>query len=265
MRMCAYPFESLEESFQALVAGPKPLSIDCSGFGPGLPSREIPLGQLRERLLHPSVSFVAREAAVAKLVRLAQSSQSAYVVGLAGVLLPGLRSSAANLIKASPNIAADLESEMLTGLVEAIAAERLTSPRLASRLVWAAWRRGQALLHTELAHEIRTPFRESRQVPIQLAGHPDLVLAHAVESDVITAFEAEIIGESRVGEVPLHDLAIAWGVAYNTLQKRRRRAEFALTEWIISGRVSAKCPKTTVIGVEVDPGRGANRKPRVAP
>ncbi len=62
------PFDRVETSFRLLTTGPRPLALDGRQVGHGLPARPIPLDELRARLLHPSTSFAARDAAMAVLL-----------------------------------------------------------------------------------------------------------------------------------------------------------------------------------------------------
>ena len=55
------PFDTLERTFDLLVSGPQPLALDGTGFA-GLPDRAVPLGELKARLLHPTMPFAARDA-----------------------------------------------------------------------------------------------------------------------------------------------------------------------------------------------------------
>jgi hypothetical protein len=255
-----YPFDILEEAFGLLVSGPSPLSINGALIGLGLPPRPIPLDELRNLLLRRSVSFAARDAALDVLVRRAQRERGGAMVGLAGVLLPGLRRAAFPLTKACPLRAADVEAEMLAGLIEAVAEWRLGGERVAARLTWAAARKARALLGAELEHLIRRARAMNSAEPHRPGRHPDLVLARAVGEGVVTASEAELISATRIGEVPLRAVAAEWGVPYDTLQKRRRRAEHELVTKFLRPPVSAKGPKTPVIGVRVGPGRGAGHR-----
>src|SRR6266511_297971 len=63
------PFDVLEAAFRLLTSGPEPVSLDGRVVGQGLPARPINLDELRQLLLHPSVGFAARDAAVAWLAR----------------------------------------------------------------------------------------------------------------------------------------------------------------------------------------------------
>src|SRR6266487_1569492 len=68
----------------------------------------------------------------------------------------------------------------------------------------------------------------SLAAPQRWPSHPDLVLQAAVRAGVLSAGAAELVGETRVGEVPLRMLARQWGVSYQGLRRRRIRAEPAL-------------------------------------
>lgn len=128
------------------------------------------------------------------------------------------------------------------------------------QLIWAAYRRARGFLADELAH------RSLVAPPAAQGGHPDLVLADAVEAGVITAAEAELIGATRLGDVPLRQLAGPSETAYDALQKQRRRAELELLAWISSKSSVRERPKTHGYRGERRPreGRG-HRQPTEAP
>ena len=65
--------------------------------------------------------FPARDAVVYELVARSRSQGGAWTVGLAGVLLPGLRRAAWSLAQACPGKAADIEAEMLATLLAEVA------------------------------------------------------------------------------------------------------------------------------------------------
>ncbi len=226
------PFDSVEISFRLLVTGPRPLSLDGRRVGHGLPARPIPLDELRSRLLHPSTSFAARDAALAVLLARAKAEGGAATVGLVGVLLPGLRHAASPLVRACPGKRADLEAEMLAGLLEAIRTLPADEDRVAGRLMRWALFAGRRLLE-------RMAVQQRREVPVwtsaeppRPASHPDLLLLEAVADGVLTAAEAELVGETRLGGVPLAVLAARWGVGYEAVKKRRQRAEARLVRWL---------------------------------
>ena len=124
------PFDTLEETFQSLSAAPHPLALDGTAIA-GLPDREIPLRELRAMLLHPSVAFTVRDAAVGALVELAQAEGGRWTVGLAGVMLPGLRRAIWPLFEARPDKLCDLEAEALVALLRSLGRCRPGRPRVA--------------------------------------------------------------------------------------------------------------------------------------
>ena len=141
-------------------------------------------------LLHPATSARARNQVWAELVRRARTGDPAWVVGLTGVAMPGLRRAAASLAAAYRGDPADLQTEVLTGFLAAVRAldpDDLDRVPLASRLCWAAWRAGQALAYADAGYASRRrDLAEWRDGPDLPWGHPDFVLAAAVRRGVLT-------------------------------------------------------------------------------
>jgi hypothetical protein len=240
------PLEVLDRSFRLLVCDPAPLALDGRAVGHGLPARMIPLDVLRSLLLHPSVGFAARDAALTWLVQRAQAVGGVWLVGLAGVLLPGIGRRVYPLCRAFPRLAYDLEAEALAALLQAVQAWRLGQDRVATRLVWAAARGAHRLLRRETTLRDReASVGLQLEPPPRSPAHGDLLLAQAVQAGVLSQVDAELIAATRVEEVPLRDLAGRWGVGYEALRKRRYRAEAALARWLAS---EADVPSGAVAG-----------------
>ncbi len=226
------PLDTLDDAFRLLVTGPSPLSLDASDLGYGLPRRPIPLDELRSILLHPSCGFAARDAVTAELVTRAQAGEAAWKVGLAGLLLPGLRRAAGRLARDYPGDTADIDAEVLTGFLAALVDFNTTRDGVAARLLWAAYRHGARLRRRELAEAHRHVSKSVSAAPPQPWGHPDLVLAQAVREGIVSGRDAELIGATRIGDVALPDLAERLGVKADTLRRRRYRAEQRLVRWL---------------------------------
>ncbi len=232
------PFDTLEKTFDLLVTGPRPLALDTTPIA-GMANRMVPLGELKARLLHPSTPFSVRDAIVGELVARSQAHGGAWTVGLAGVLLPGLRRAVWLLVQAYPGKAADIEAETLAAFVAAVAACQPGRARLASRLCWLARTGAQRLLRAELSEQARVGTDPVSAAPPRPWGHPDLVLAKAVAAGVIGAADAELIGATRIGDVDLADAADALGITYKACQLRRSRAESKLAKFLGSDRYSS--------------------------
>ena len=231
------PFDTLERTFALLTTGPNPLALDGTGVA-GLPDRPVPLGELKARLLHPSTRFEARDAIVGHLVARAQAEGGKWTVGLAGVLLPGLRRTVRSLVQACPGNADDIEAQALAAFVAAVARCQPGRPRLASWLRWQARKGATRLLDAELAERARPGTEPISAAPPRPWGHPDLVLAKAVRAGVISASDAELISATRLGDTDLADAAEQLGIGYWACHKRRRRAEAHVAEWVTSDRYS---------------------------
>jgi len=226
----------LDTSFRLLVSGPSPLALDGRILGSGLPARLIPLDELRALLLRRSTPFAARDAAVAELLRRARDDHDTWTVGLAGVLVPGLRRVAATLAEDYPGDPADIDAEVLAGLVAAIGRIDPAGSRLAAQLLRAAFNRAKRLRRAELWLASRsTPVEPASMAPPPLAGHPDLVLARAVAHGIISRDEAELIGLTRLEHVSVAQVAAANGYQPGTLARRRERAEARLVRWLLRG------------------------------
>jgi hypothetical protein len=261
------PFDTLEKTFDLLVTGPNPLTLDGTSLD-GLPDRAIPLGELKAMLLHPSVSFDVRDAVVDELVARSRAKGGAWTVGLAGVLLPGLRRAVWPLVQACPGKAADIEAETLAAFLAAVVRCEPGRARLASRLCWLARIGADRLLRAEVAERARPGTDPVSAAPRRPWGHPDLVLERAVRAGVIGAADAELIGATRIGDVELAEVANALGISYKACHQRRRRAESALVEWLSSDRYSPfefveKGPETPCSsnGGRPRQGRSMDRRP----
>lgn len=228
----ASPFAALEDAFRLLSAEPRPLALDGSLIECGLPRRAVPFDELRARLRRRSCSYATRDAALNAVLDRAQSEGGAWLVGLVGLLLPGLHRTAKPLVYACPGKAADIEAEMLAGLMEAVRVAAPRCPRPAARLVWSARRAGERLVRAEQVEVAYCTPSPTSTEPHRPFGHPDLVLARAVAARVVCADDAELIGATRLGEMSLADAADGRGIGYKAAAARRARAERALVGWL---------------------------------
>jgi len=233
------PLDAAEAAFRTLTTGPRPLAVNPGRLAAGLPNRLMPLGELRALLLHPATSPAGRNSVWAELVRRARGGDPAWVVGLAGVAMPGLRRAAASLSAGWRGDTEDLQADILTGFLAALRAldlDDLDRVPLASRLCWAAWRAGQKHACASAAWASRRRDLDSSPAgPALPWGHPDFVLAAAVRARVITAAEAELIGRNRLEGIPLSRVAAETGISHSALCHRRRRAETRLIRAISDG------------------------------
>src|SRR5215216_737205 len=83
------PLDTVEITFRLLATGPQPLALH--GHTIGLRRDSIGLWDLRGLLFHPATDVGVQRAALVELVGRARRHRGAWMIGLVGVLLPGLR------------------------------------------------------------------------------------------------------------------------------------------------------------------------------
>lgn len=255
---CQSPFDALEETFRLLSAGPHPLALDGREVS-GLPDREIPLGELRSMLLHPSVPYPARDAAIAVLIARAKAEGGRWSVGIAGVLLPGLRRAIWPLFEACPDKLEELEAEALCAFLHALRRCRPERARAAAWLCWRVYEGAAKVLHQEMAERAAPGTDPVPGAPPRPFGHPDFVLAKVVAAGVVCPEDAELISATRLEHEDLAQVAERLGISYKACHARRARAEAALVAFLKSDWYSPfdfveKPPKT--------PGSSGRGRPR---
>lgn len=228
--------DAIEAAYESLLTATPPLTIDGAGLGHGLPDRPIGLAELRALLLDSGISYAARDAAWSELIRHGRSGADDWTVAVMGLLMPALRRASAKAALGHSLARTDLDAEVVTGCLEVLRALDESSTRVPARLFWGAyrraWRAGEAAKAADHLPLDAPVAGAGTQPP---AGHPDLVLSAAVQARVITKYEAELIGTTRIDEVRLRRFASQDGVAENTLLRRRQAAERRLCAWLRNG------------------------------
>jgi len=227
--------DRVEARFAQLTRDPAKLQVDGALIGQGLPERWIPLDELRAMLLHPSTPFAARDAALAFLVGLARTGGDDWQIGLLGVLAYGLRTTTARAARGYPGDPEEVDAEVVAGLLEAVASIDLGPGRVASRLLWAAFRRGHAVRVREQERVCREqPEGDAAAAPVPPApaAEPEHVLALAQVAGVLAAAEVRLIARTRLGGVTLAEVAAEQRLAPATIRQRRWRAEQRLRHFL---------------------------------
>ena len=89
------PLDTLETTFRLLATGPQALALE--GHAVGLRQASIGLWELRPILFHPATGIGVQRAVLVELVGRARRQRGAWMIGLVGVLLPGLRRQVASV------------------------------------------------------------------------------------------------------------------------------------------------------------------------
>ncbi|MFM9442544.1 hypothetical protein [Streptomyces acidiscabies] len=225
------PLDTVRERFTLLVTGPERLTVDGRRYH-GLPHRPVVLDELRGLLLRPDCPRLTRDAVWVHLVRRSRRDGALWVLACAGMALPALAGVVRRLTDRIPAEASDIQAEVLSGFLGALASVDVVRPRVLPRLRWAAYRQGHAALAKAL--DAPTPVAPGfgPSVPRPPWGHPDLVLARAVREAVLTRTEADLIGTTRLDDTTVHDWADRHRTTPNAVYKTRRRAEARLAAFL---------------------------------
>jgi hypothetical protein len=213
-----------DEAFTVLAVRPAPLAFDARGIA-GLPDRHLDLLELRALLTGRSVPTPSSDAVWRRLAAQARAWGPAWVVAAVGMAVPGLSRVSTRLASGCPQLAEDVDSEVVAGFLAELRTTDLDQPRVWLRLLWAAWRSGQRVRRTHEAVELPEDVRVEASTPRVPYGHPDLLLGRAVAAGIITAYEAALIGDTRLGGVLVEQLADQQGMSAPVLRMRRHRAE----------------------------------------
>src|SRR5262249_17297863 len=137
------PLDVAEATFRLLSCAPGGLVLDCTGLHHDLPQRPVLLVELRELLCTRSVCPHAVDDVVGGFVGRAGGGGGWWLIGAVGMALPALRGIAGTLSRdfhaGDPH---DLDTEILTGFLEALRSIDLARPAVRPRLCDAARRAG---------------------------------------------------------------------------------------------------------------------------
>ncbi|SDW39878.1 hypothetical protein SAMN05216215_100316 [Saccharopolyspora shandongensis] len=230
------PLDAAREAFRRLTTGDHPVIVDGRLFD-HLPAREIPVDELRDMLLAKGCPRRVWDQVWTHVISRARIEGGTWIVAAVGLALPMLTSLAARLTERYADDPADIHAEVLRGFLDALHTVDLAAGRITIRLRWAAYRAGHRALLDGLDGPIPKPPGFHSSEPKTPAGHPDLVLARAVEAGVLTRTEAELIGATRLEGIELADWPHHAELTYEGLRSIRRRAEARLVAWLIESGI----------------------------
>jgi hypothetical protein len=225
------PLDAARVAFGWLTAGDHPVAVDGRLFD-HLPNRVIPVDELRDLLLAHGCPRRVWDQVWAHVISRARVEGGTWTITAVGLALPMLTSLAARLTERYADDPSDIHAEVLRGFLDALHTVDLAQGRITVRLRWAAYRAGHRALLDGMDGPTPKPPGFHSSEPKPPSGHPDLVLARAVEAGVLTRTEAELIGATRLEGIELADWPRPPGLTYKTLAKHRRKAENRLAAWL---------------------------------
>jgi DNA-directed RNA polymerase specialized sigma24 family protein len=234
------PLDRAAQAFCEICSRTDAPTLNGRTLGHGLPPRRISVRELVELL--PLLQPVARDVVWRELVRLVRASGEPWPTVAVGLALPGLRTAAARLVRDYSGDPEDLDSELVTAFYEALAEADIDGPMVCAKLRATAYNQVRRMRYGAMAYAARTRDLDTLPEPSLTPawdGHPDFVLASAVNASVITREEAELIGASRLDGTSLSAVAQRLGLPITTAWCRRKSAEARLTAWIKEDKSSS--------------------------
>lgn len=240
-RWSASHLDAVQRAFDLLSCPPPALTLDPRTLPARartvLPNRALTMNELKEILLAHNTTRGISDPVWRELVTRARRDGPAWVVGVTGLALPGLRHAARRLTVAWHGDAAELEAELLWGFLERLHTIDLDQPRVCGRLIDAASRAAKrSRHHAEETEPLQSG--HARSVPPQRPwDHPDWVLARAVATAVINPEECELIGATRLEGIRISVVAEQLQISTAVATAWRRKAEHRLREAILAGEL----------------------------
>ena len=222
------PLADLEAAFRQATHGPGALTIDGPGIAADLPARLIALDEMRGLLLHGRVAFETKDRVLGLVAARAQGGDEVWVVAFAGLLMPGLKRVARRLRRTGGVDAQEVGSEVVIGLLEALAHLDPCRDRIAASVCWEVYRR--AYRATVPSDGCPLPLSDHVAAPALIGLHPEEVLTRAVRAGVLTVDDAELVASTRLELRSVSEVARTLGLPRPRLAKRRLRAEARVAE-----------------------------------
>jgi len=240
-------FDDLDDQFRYLITGPKPLALHGRVLGHGAPKRPIPLQELRA-LLTEYENWQLHDAVMRELIRRANapSGGEPWMVAIAWMLLPALRKASGELSRRFPGDPADLDAEILAGLINAVRTFGPCGERIAWHLVDKAQVAARRLRRREARAILGLPPTANRKALHPAWQHPGaadaqppepwhdpvFVLKTAIRAGALRPDEARLLTLTQLEGRTLHEIATETGVPYTTLRQRHLRARNRLRRFL---------------------------------
>lgn len=156
----------------------------------------MPLDEVRVLLLKRRTSWVTKDVVWQELVKRAHATPEPWITVTAGMMIPGLKHIGGKLGGRYPGDRNDLDSEILEGFLQALDIADESAPKIYSQLYWAAFRRGHEACNRERRLAMsRSELADTVADRRPAGGHPDLVLADAMLSGVVTPQQADLVSD----------------------------------------------------------------------
>lgn len=228
------PFEVLRRTLTLLTTGPGQPTLPTASVE-GIDATELTAGQVLERLRKGAPNQT--DELWHRVFAHARAGESTWTVIAAGAMLPPMVTACARYTRVPTHQISDVESELLTALLEQVRS-------LPAGVVDVQYRLWSAVTNTAN----RYCYRQARETSALAAWDrsmvatarssgrgPVTVLAEAVSAGVMNPVEAELVARTRLEGAPLTRVATDLGLSYITARRWRKAAEGRLASSLDTG------------------------------
>lgn len=232
------PFDVLRHTLTLLTTGPEQPTLPTASVE-GVGAAEMTAAQVLERLRKGPQKQTDELWHV--VFAHARAGDSAWAVIAAGAMLPPMVTMCARYVRVPAQQIPDVESELLTALLEQVRS-------LPAGVVDVQHRLWSAVANTAN----RYCYRQMREVGMVTAWDlsmvaaarrsgrgPVTVLAEAVAAGVVTLVEADLVARTRLEGDPLSQVATDLRLSYITARRWRSSAEQRLAKALLTNRFSS--------------------------
>lgn len=231
--MSMYTLAQVEETCQALVVHDR-YCIDGAAVS-GLPSHSLDINEAAIYLGHHSTSITTRDAIWHYIIDQASGEDRNWTLIAIQLAMPGIRRAISRAQSILPEFdRGELETEAVYAFIEALRSIQTNQTNLCSKLCQRVSSRVRTFLRDQL-RDIKTATRvefDSR-IPPPPYGHVDFVLAQAVHEQVISQYEALLIGAIRIDKIAARRIADDQKIPIIDLKLKFKVAEDRLVRWIL--------------------------------
>lgn len=227
--------EAVERRFVELSEPPAAVTLDGCCIGSELPQRPIPLDELRIIILKRMTSWRTKGAIWSELVRRAQDLGEPWITAAMGMAMPILKKIAGNAARGFRGDIADFDSEIVEGFLYALNTVDPQAPNLFTSLRFMAQRYAtEARASEDRVLKQTTEYDDTSAAVYRpsIVGHPDLVLARAVQDHGLSNQEAGLIARAHLDGEGQGMIAEACGISPYLLRQQLARAQDRLLRFL---------------------------------
>ncbi|KAA9165756.1 hypothetical protein FPZ12_004505 [Amycolatopsis acidicola] len=198
---------------------------------------ELPIDEVRILLLKRRTSWVTKDAVWRELIRRAHATPEPWTTIAAAMMMPGLKHIGAKLGDRFPGDRNDLDSEILEGFLQALDLADPQAPKVYGQLYWAAFRRGHEVCNAEKRRAMtQSELTETTTNLRSASGHPDLVLADALLSGVVTRQQADLVSDVLLDHKDRTTAGKRLGMSRFQVAAALNSASRHITDYLLAGR-----------------------------